>query len=730
MSEQKNDIEIFDSEDDIIIEYRSSEDLYDIKGNLITADDAKNTLPRNTDLIQKAIDGNKDAFNELYMQSYRYVFFVVRNYIPDDETTYDAIQEVFIKVYKKISKLRSPNAYYGWITAIAKNTARDFMRTARFETSLPYDEEDYTDFLKDDESQNDVSLDIETVLKKLTTDDADLLSLVYYDGMRISQIAKMQGVPATTVYSRFNKAKRNLKAQLNAHGIDKAIYSGNFVSMVTVAIRNIIGTALLSLVIAQQILDSIINGKGKKELAVAKIIRAQQKRTILKIASVIVAIAMVTSAATALTLIDWNRFKISEDKNNTTETVTEYHYYNEVEKDDNSSQDSGGFWGNLFGGGSSDSKTSSDTNTSSNASYSSSQQSKPSTSSSSSKNNSSINPTINGSVPSYSIPDNYNPTDDTDKPAEVVNVFGNNPNNVMRPYEGDTYGMVTRQGDWIYYVQAGVRIMRMKADGSQKEIICEASSFVQIRGLNVIGDTIYYISGGIWSIKTDGTGKKQISSLSASNLLVRGTTGWFAVLDDGVVLVTPPGNVNYDLYQIDLLTGETDLFVQNASGLGLKTVIDDDLIYVDGNTVYKRSLSTGSKSVLVNFDSDGYIKGVKNMLVYKSSLYFDFDSSSSDDYYTAKFELDSNNKEVYVNKFRYILNLFDYNGPVFFAQECVSPRAYSFFDANATALCPENENLESNYNVYGLDDGYVYYYDTKALALYRCRPDGTDIKTY
>ena len=102
MSEQKNDIEIFDSEDDIIIESRSSEDLYDIKGNLITADDAKNTLPKNTDLIQKAIDGNKDAFNELYMQSYRYVFFVVRNYIPDDETTYDAIQEVFIKVYKKI----------------------------------------------------------------------------------------------------------------------------------------------------------------------------------------------------------------------------------------------------------------------------------------------------------------------------------------------------------------------------------------------------------------------------------------------------------------------------------------------------------------------------------------------------------------------------------------------------------------------------------------------------
>ena len=722
MSEQKNDIEIFDSEDDIIIESRSSEDLYDIKGNLITADDVKNTLPKNTDLIQKAIDGNKDAFNELYMQSYRYVFFVVRNYIPDDETTYDAIQEVFIKVYKKISKLRSPNAYYGWITAIAKNTARDFMRTARFETSLSYDEEDYTDFLKDDESQNDVSLDIETVLKKLTTDDADLLSLVYYDGMRISQIAKMQGVPASTVYSRFNKAKRNLKAQLNAHGIDKAIYSGNFVSMVTVAIRNIIGTALLSLVIAQQILDSIINGKGKKELAVAKIIRAQQKRTILKIASVIVAIAMVTSAATALTLIDWNRFKISEDKNNTTETVTEYHYYNEVEKDDNSSQDSGGFWGNLFGGGSSDSKTSSDTNTSSNASYSSSQQSKPSTSSSSSKNNSSINPTINGSVPSYSIPDNI------DKPDEVINTFGNNPNNVMRPFSGGMCGVVASQGDWIYYVQQIGRIIKVKTDGTDAQGVFESSGFSYIECLNVIGDTIYYINGGIWSIKTDGTARKQLTTKRARNLLVRGTTGWFAVLDNSdATIATPPRSNNYDLYQIDLLTGETDLLAQNASGYGLKTVIDDDLIYVDGNTVYKRSLSTGSQSVLVNFDSEGYIDGIENMLVYKSSLYFDFYGRN---YYTAKFDLDSNNKEVHEEKFRDILNVFDYNGPVFFAQECASPLAYSFFDANATALCPENENLYIQYGIYTFDDGYAYYFDENLISLYRVRPDGTDIKTY
>ncbi len=727
MDESKDIIEILDSDDENIAEPLNSKDLCDINGNLITVDDAKCALPDNEELIQKAIDGDKKAFEILYMQSYRYVFFVARQYIPNDETTYDAIQEVFIKVYKNISKLRSPAAYYGWITVIAKNTARDFMRTARFETSLSYSEEDYTDFLKDDEAQKDVSLDIEAVLKKLATDDADLLSLVYYDGMRISQIAKMQGVPATTVYSRFNKAKRNLKAQLNAHGIDKAIYSGNFVSMVTVAIRNIIGTVLLSLVIAQQILDSIINGKGKKELAVAKIIREQQKKAILKIASVIVAISMITSAATALTLIDWSSFKISKDESNSTETVKEYHYYNEVEKDDNSSQNnSSGFWGNLFGNGSASSGSSTTTNSSDGSNSNPYYSSNSSANSSSGSNPHGLNNyNINSSVPSYSTPDNI------DKPTEVINTFGNNPNNVMCPFYRDAYGLVAKQGDWIYYIQSGVRIMKVKADGSEKEIIYETSGYTLIQCLNVIGDIIYYISGGIWSIKTDGTNKKQISTLVANNLLVRETTGWFVVADDIIAHGgTPPDDINYDLYQIDLLTSETSLLVQNASGFGLKTVIDDDLIYVDGNTVFKISLSTGSQSEIVNFDFEDNIEGIQNMIVYKSSLYFDFYKSRGIYDFSGTFDLSNNDKEVYKNKFISIINVFDYNGPAFFAMECVQPFAYNFFDINASAISPTNKNIRALCGVYNFDDGYAYYYDEHFITLYRCRLDGTDIKTY
>ena len=300
MSEQKNDNQ-----------------LLGVQGEVMAVESIEKDLSNNTDLIQRAIDGEKKAFEQLYMQSYRYVFFVVRRYIPDDETTYDVIQETFIKVFKGLSDLRSPNAYYSWLTTIAQNTAKNFLRSKHVEDSIT-EEEDYSVFLKQDQTQKDVELDIEAVLKELKPQDAELLSLVYYDGMRVTQIAKMRGVPAATVYTQLNRAKRNLKSQLAVHGIDKSVYSGDFVAMIATSIRNIIGTALLSVAVAQQILNSVVNGKVDKEIAVAKVIKQLQKKNVLNIASCIVAISMITTIITVVAILGFGKNKSHNHNSGTT----------------------------------------------------------------------------------------------------------------------------------------------------------------------------------------------------------------------------------------------------------------------------------------------------------------------------------------------------------------------------------------------------------------------------
>ena len=182
-------------EDESIILSANADLLHNANGEVVTVEDAKSSLPENYQLIKLAMQGDKKAFNELFMQSYRYVLFIVHQYISDDETAYDVIQEVFIKVYKNISVLREPSAFYGWLTVITKNTSKDFLRTFAIKKEMvEYEFEDTSVFLNDQTPNSDVAMDIKEVLNRLDPNDAELLSRVYYDGMRVAEIAKMQGV--------------------------------------------------------------------------------------------------------------------------------------------------------------------------------------------------------------------------------------------------------------------------------------------------------------------------------------------------------------------------------------------------------------------------------------------------------------------------------------------------------------------------------------------------------
>ncbi len=710
-------------------EQQNSNQLYNIHGKLAPVQEAESNSAKNRELIQKAMNGEKRAFEQLYMLSYQYVYFVVRDYIFDDETIYDVIQETFIKVYKGIKTLRAPDAYYGWITTVAKNTAKNFLRTKQYHISVS-DDEDYSTFLlNQDQTQKDVSLDIQTVLKELDPQDAELLSLVYYDGMTAPQIAKMRNIPVATVYTRLNRAKKKLKAQLSVHGIDKAIYSGNFMSMVTTTIRNIIGTALLSLVIAQQILDSIVNGKGKKELSVAKVIREQQKKAVLKIASVIVAISMITSAATALTFVDWNRFKISEDKNNSAETVTEYHYYNEVEKGEDSSQNNGGFWQGLFGGGSSSLSSASSTtsNNSGSSNFNPYYSSNSSTNSSSGSNIGSLkNPPINSSVPSYSTPDNSTSTDDADKPAEVVNVFGNNPNNVAHIFHTNRQGgLVAKQGEWLYYSQSLSRLMKVKVDGSETQVLYEAPGRNTIQYINVVGDTIYFVCGGIYKMKTDGTGRTLISNIQPYNFLVRGTTGWY-------VTYQTSGELSYydkfDLYQIDLLTGETTAIGNDLLGGGIKTVVGDYVIYASSRTVYKYNIKTGKTETILTLDAEnsdgGITNAISNILIDGDIIYL---STNSNRIYMVDLKAPNVIQKEY--KFphtsQYVANYFKIDGKAMVSIGTSPNKIYTIED---DTLQMEIDVID--HALYSFDDEYIYYLDDVMANLHRSKIDGSDLIDY
>lgn len=284
--------------------------------------------PIENSVIEKAMSSDNQAFETLFMGTYRYVFAAIRKYLNNDQDIYDAIQDTYMRVYKGISRLDSSSSFYPWLYRIAVNCAKDIIENNKiYNKTVPLDDETKT---TDEKSTNsDVTADVSEVLKQLPPEQAELLIRVYYDKMRVAEIARMQGVPASTVQNRLKTAKKNLKELLKIRGIDKPIYGGEFVSMISTALRNAIGTELLSMAIAEEILHNVTGSKDNKgAFVVSAFARKMRNKAVKNIAAILLLTCLLTTTLVIfLVNIIIKNFSDKENVNailSTNSTVSEY----------------------------------------------------------------------------------------------------------------------------------------------------------------------------------------------------------------------------------------------------------------------------------------------------------------------------------------------------------------------------------------------------------------------
>lgn len=251
--------------------------------------------PVSSETVKKAQNGDDEAFSRLFWQTYRYVFSISRKYLRRDEDIYDAVQETYVSVYTNLKKLKVPEAFVNWVGKIAATCARSIAEKSALSGIDPLDD----GLVEIDETANgytaEVKADVTAVLDQMDPKDVELLTYVYYDGLKVADIARMQGVPASTVYSRLESAKRRLKELLKIRGIEKAVYGGDIIALITTAIRNAIGTNLLSMAVAGEILHSVLGNNTKESAVISAVARKQRNSAALKIASFIMLAVVLTT---------------------------------------------------------------------------------------------------------------------------------------------------------------------------------------------------------------------------------------------------------------------------------------------------------------------------------------------------------------------------------------------------------------------------------------------------
>lgn len=83
------------------------------------------------DLVRKARNGDRFAFEELVRRTSRLVFARLYLETGDTHRTEDLLQETLLTAFRSLSKLAEPRAFRSWLLTIAQNVLTDAIRRER-----------------------------------------------------------------------------------------------------------------------------------------------------------------------------------------------------------------------------------------------------------------------------------------------------------------------------------------------------------------------------------------------------------------------------------------------------------------------------------------------------------------------------------------------------------------------------------------------------------------------
>ncbi|HUV52096.1 MAG TPA: sigma-70 family RNA polymerase sigma factor [Dehalococcoidia bacterium] len=170
-------------------------------------------------LVEKAADGDIEAFGELYGiyldRIYRYVFYQVR----DKATAEDLAEEVFLKAWEGISKFKWKGPpFQAWLYRIARNHIIDYFRTKR--QQVPLDEELTADDKEPEQEADDKQTQrmLSKAIFSLPEQQRQIIILKFVEGMENCEIAqvlrKSEGAIRITQMRALTALRRKLDKEM------------------------------------------------------------------------------------------------------------------------------------------------------------------------------------------------------------------------------------------------------------------------------------------------------------------------------------------------------------------------------------------------------------------------------------------------------------------------------------------------------------------------------------
>ncbi len=181
--------------------------------------DAVRSEPSDRELLQLHVQGDADAFGQLFLRHRERLWAIAIRTLGDPEEAADALQDAMISAFRQAGAFRGDAAVTTWLHRIVVNACLDRLRRKAARPAAGADEQTL-DFLAsgsaggDPSARSDTALDVMAALRTLKPDQQAALVLVDMLGYPVTDAAEVLGISVGTVKSRCARGRARLQPRL------------------------------------------------------------------------------------------------------------------------------------------------------------------------------------------------------------------------------------------------------------------------------------------------------------------------------------------------------------------------------------------------------------------------------------------------------------------------------------------------------------------------------------
>lgn len=160
-----------------------------------------------SDLLDRLKNDDLTAFDEIYNETSKSVYFAIYSVFHDDEITKDILQETYIKLLENKNKIPPNTNIGGYVVQIGKNLALNYYKRRKYESEylLNLKDDSYSSF------KTPPSGIFEVLKEKLTPKEYKIFLLKVLGGYSFKEISKMVKIPIGTLTWLYQEIRKKLK---------------------------------------------------------------------------------------------------------------------------------------------------------------------------------------------------------------------------------------------------------------------------------------------------------------------------------------------------------------------------------------------------------------------------------------------------------------------------------------------------------------------------------------